>query len=117
MSDGFTDEDHERAIRAGQYANAKGSGQTPKAVRKVRPGWQWLFGFIAVTQFAAIVIAAVNVFNGIGYRSDELPGGPMLTWPVLVGPAWLGVLAALGAFLAAGLVWGALSSRAAQRPV
>ena len=97
--------------RAGQHAMGTAPTPAPKA-HKAHPGWRWFFGYLAFTQLAAFVIAVVSVFHPVAWRPGFI--GAMLTWPVLISPAWLGALAAFAAFWAAGRAWSAL--RGGQRP-
>jgi hypothetical protein len=110
MSNDFTEADHERAQRAGQQAMAKQAAKQPRK-RKPHPGWRFLFGWLALTQFAAFVLAIVHLFHSVNWDGTAGIVGRLVMWPLLLHPRWLAVIAAFGAFFAAGIMWGALKSR------
>lgn len=101
----FSEADHERAQRAGQQAMAKTARVKPE--RKPHRGWRFVFGWLALTQFVAVVIAVVDLFHHVSLDTATI--GYVISWPVVIAPRWAGLLAALGAFIVLLLlVWGAL---------
>ena len=100
----FSEADHERARRAGDHA--MGRTAEPERGRKAHRGWRFVFGWLALTQFAAVIVAVVNLFHHVSLYTATV--GYLFTWPVIVAPRWLGLVGALGALLVLLLVWGAL---------
>lgn len=78
-----------------------------KAVRKTHRGWRHAFGWLALTQFAAVVIAVVNLFHHVSLDTATI--GYVISWPVVITPRWAGLVAALGALIVLLAIWSALS--------
>lgn len=117
-SGGFTEADHERARRAGQQAMAKQAGQ-PTREHKPHPGWRFLFGWLALVEFAAFVIAIVQMFHSVTWEPGDGPmgiTGRLMLWPLLISPHWLAALAAFAAFWVTALTWGALRRQPSAQP-
>jgi hypothetical protein len=110
MSDQFSEADHERARRAGQQTMAKQAAKPPRE-RRPHPGWRFLFGWLALTQFAAFVVAIVHLFHSVSWDGTAGIVGRLVLWPLIVHPRWLAALLAFAAFLVLSLVWGAFGSR------
>lgn len=109
MDHSFTEADHERALRAGRHVMAQQEpGQPPE--RREHPGWRFLFGWLAFCQFVALVIAVINVFHQIDLNRAVV--GYLISWPVLISPAWLGTVAAFVALVVMIRVWNRLGGNA-----
>lgn len=104
MSDQFSEADHERARRAGQAAMAK--IERDKKARQRPLLWRWLVNLALLTQFGAVVVAVVLFFHPVTFGFDSTAGAvaEAMTWPALISPHWLALLAALAAFFVAGLL-------------
>ena len=88
MTDQFSEADHERARRSGQQAMAKQGGKSGRE-RKQHPGWRFLFGWLALTQFAALVLAIVHLFHSVTWDATAGIVGTLVMWPLIVHPHWL----------------------------
>lgn len=100
----FSEADHERARRAGQQAMGKTAGV--KTARRPHRGWRHAFGWLALTQFVAVVIAVVDLFHHVSLDTATI--GYVISWPVVIAPRWAGLVAALGALIVLLMVWGML---------
>ncbi|MFD1657000.1 hypothetical protein ACFSL4_01800 [Streptomyces caeni] len=77
-----------------------------------RHGWRNFWAWVALLQFAAIIAAIVNTVNAVDPDAAGGGIGRLILWPALIHPAWAGIAAAVGAFLAAGIGFGLAAERA-----
>jgi len=106
--DRFSEADHQRAQLAGQAAMAKIERQ-----RKSRGSWGVIFLLAALTQFVALVVAVIQFWHPVAFH-HELGITAAFTWPVLVSPHWLALVAAFAAFCVTGFTQVALSEEGAS---
>lgn len=115
MSTEFTDADHERALRAGQYASARNAGEKPVTARRGKP--------VAASREKKVRFAALGVrVQGAAVCKDEWQGkrlGSIAgahaeltdgTRPHRVGAALITAPLSLGAGLLIGLTRGTRAS-------
>lgn len=95
--DRFTAADHARAQQSGQRAMA---GEQP---RRQHAGWRFTFGWLALTQLIAAVVAVVNLFHPVDLNRAVV--GYLISWPVVVSPQWLGLVLAVLALLVMATAW------------
>lgn len=67
------------------------------------PGWRFTFGWLAFTQLIAVGVAVVNLFNPVNLNRALV--GYLISWPVVVSPAWAGLVCAVLALLVLATVW------------
>src|SRR5262249_35375594 len=100
MADRFSPEDHARAQRAGRQAMDR---EAIAARGRRHPGWRFTFGWLALIQLIAVVAAGMNLFHPVSLNQATV--GYLATWPVVVQPAWAGLVLAVLALLALATVW------------
>lgn len=85
--------------------------QQVKPVEKT--GWRNFFAWLTLLQFGAVIAAIVAAFHSYDPASAGGGGiGWLILWPAAVHPSWLGIVAAIAAFLAGVALAGAAGDRA-----
>lgn len=76
------------------------SGRTP------HKEWRFWTGWLAFCQFIAVCVAVVNAFHAVNLNRAVV--GYLISWPVVIEPAWLGVVAAVAALIVIARIWSRL---------
>lgn len=84
--------------------------QDVKPVQK--KGWQNFLAWVALLEFGALIASIVNAISAVDPDSAGGGIGRLILWPAAVHPAWLGVVAAVAAFLVVAALVGVASDRA-----
>lgn len=98
--------------KPGEAAHCGHCDQDVKPVEK--RGGANFFAWVALLQFGAVVASVVAAIRP--YSPDAAGGGigRLILWPAAVHPAWLSIVAAIGAFLAAAVISGKAGKHATQ---
>lgn len=98
----------ENRPEAGAYCSH--CGQSVKPIE--RHGWRNFWAWFTLLQFAAVIAAIVASVHPYTVAGGIV--GRLILWPAAVHPAWLSILAAIGAFLASAVLTAVAGERAGK---
>lgn len=102
-----------------ETSSAKTAAHCSNCDQDVKPdekrGWAGFLAWIALLEFGSVVAAIVNAISGFSPDSAGGGIGRLILWPAAIHPAWLGILAAIAAFLTAAALAGSASRRAGEK--